>query len=94
MDKLLRHLSDEELFSMLSWRAQRTPLWSVWHHWKDTQVTYRIVDLVVIETNDLIGIIYEQSSSWLRFVRPAEEFIEILEKEKYSWPRFIRLGIG
>jgi hypothetical protein len=77
------------MYVLLDQRKENIPVWSVWYHWKNNKVTYCIVDLVIIEATDTVGVVYEQLVSWIHFLRPAKEFLEQITQENYSWPRFI-----
>ena len=55
------HLTAEQLYVLLNDWEKKIPRASVWYHWKTPEVTYRIVDMVVIEVTDTIGVVYEQS---------------------------------
>lgn len=85
------HVPHEQLRTELEKRSLRVPLWSVWYHRKNSEISYVITDVVIDEATDEVAVVYEQQHTKLRFVRLAKIFIqEVLYTSGEYGPRFIR----
>ena len=85
------HVTQEQLTRELEKRSLRVPLWSVWYHRKNTEISYLITDLVIDESTDEVAVVYEQQYTRIRFVRLAKIFTEeVVYAFEERGPRFIR----
>ncbi len=81
--------SYEELQQMISNANEQIKLGSRCYHYKDSGKFYTIVDFVIIQEIQEVGVIYEaEYMPGINFVRPISEFFDELEFEGEKRMRF------
>lgn len=87
----MAHLSPEALFSKLNLAKQKVIVGAKYYHYKHPELYYSIVDLVIIEATEEVGVLYRaeyESLKGLIFMRPIDDFLATVEVEDRHVGRF------
>lgn len=88
----MTHLSKEMLKSQLEASYRIVPKESVWAHYKDPLSRYIVKELVIIEANDKVGVVYPaEDDSEIVFVRPLVEWLSEVTIGDMTVSRFSRV---
>jgi cyclomaltodextrinase len=83
------HKPQEELLDLIGEAKNKITLNTNYRHYKNQKDSYKVVDFVVIEDTDQIGVLYQaQYGKKLTFVRPMTSWLEKVEHNGQLIPRF------
>ncbi len=85
------HLPPEELFRRLADARQKVVVGGKYYHYKHKEQHYTLVDVVIIEATDEVGILYRAEYEALKgitFMRPIDNFLADVELDGKKLPRF------
>ena len=88
----MKHLSGEELQTLLHEGASKVSIGSQYMHYKEKP--YRVTGFCVIEATDKVGVLYEAEYSELEgitFLRPIEDFLAEVEWQGKKKKRFEKM---
>jgi hypothetical protein len=86
--------SADELRKAIKDANEIVELGSTYIHYKNLSHQYTIVDLVIIEATEEIGVVYEaeyEPLKGIRFLRPMSVFTEKVSLEGRTVDRFVRI---
>jgi len=85
-------LTPEEIKNKIADAAKIVKVGGRYQHYKGAEFTYIVTDLVLIEENQEVGVIYEPEyfpkDATSRFFRPLSVWTEVVEWEGQTLPRF------
>lgn len=87
------HKSPEVLRNEIEEGKKQVPIGSFWSHFKNPDKYYEIVDIVVMEETDEVGVAYRSTfepTKGVTFVKPLEEFLSYKETENGKVKRFTK----
>jgi hypothetical protein len=87
----MAHIPAEELFRMIDSAKQKVTVDGTYYHYKHPEQHYTLVDVIIIEATDEIGILYRAEYDLLKgitFMRPIEDFLADVDVEGEVKPRF------
>lgn len=86
----MSHLvSLDELQQKLVDAAQQVTVGGRYVHYKSTDKTYRVTELVIIEATNEVGVLYKSEyAPSLSYVRPLSDWLTKIEREGVSLDRF------
>lgn len=83
------HKSHETLLNELNVAASKVKVGGMYCHYKNPQLTYKVLRLAFMESDDNICVIYEaQYDSQLVFVRPLDSWLDKVEWKSKVIDRF------
>lgn len=87
----MAHKPEWQLIEEIGRYASAIQIGARYSHYKDPRKTYTVKDLVVIESDESIGVLYQADyRAGLTFVRPASEWLEEVEFNGIMMSRFQR----
>jgi hypothetical protein len=84
----------EEINKTLTETKSQIKIGDKYVHYKSSESIYEIVDLVIIEATEEVGVIYKPNYGELtevKFLRPLKEFLEEVEFEENFVQRFRKI---
>ncbi|MFZ2187448.1 MAG: DUF1653 domain-containing protein [Candidatus Moraniibacteriota bacterium] len=87
----MAHKTAEELKCALQKARERVLVRRQYFHYKHPELFYTIVDLVIIEETDGVGVLYRadyESLKGIGFLRPIESFLDEVEIAGEKMKRF------
>jgi len=86
------HKSHKTLLKELEEAASVVPIGSLYYHYKNPQLYYKVINLAITEADDTICVIYEaQYDDNLVFVRPLKSWLDKVEWNGTTTDRFTLL---
>ena len=86
------HVSKDRLKKSLQNVTARIPVGSRWYHYRAPQDTYKILDIVFIESTEQVGVLYQaEYGERFKWVRDANDFLAEVDVDGQSLPRFVRV---
>jgi hypothetical protein len=83
------HKPQEQLLELIGQAKKNIKLNTNYRHYKNQKDSYKVVDFVVIEATDQIGVLYQaQYGKKLTFVRSVTSWLEKVEQNGQLIPRF------
>lgn len=85
------HKAPEVLRKEIEEGKKQVPVGSLWGHFKHPDNYYEIIDLVIIEDTDEVGVLYKSTfepTKGIIFLRPLESFLSYKETEEGPVKRF------
>lgn len=83
------HRPRNELAEEISELKDKIEIGRIYIHYKNDDSSYTVKGLVVIQSLQVIGVLYQENvGPKLTFVRPASEWLEMVEHNGRSVPRF------
>lgn len=87
------HTSHEALVNQLDEAAGKVAVGSLYYHYKNPQLTYKVLRLAVTEADDSICVIYEaQYGDKLVYVRPLESWLDKVTLDDGTVRRFTAIS--
>ena len=74
--------TNEELQNLIIKAQDQIEIGKKCTHYKNSNKTYTIIDLVIIEKTEEIGVVYKADYSGIKFIRPLKEFFEEVKPEQ------------
>jgi hypothetical protein len=85
----MSHKPQEELLTLIDQAKNKIKINASYRHYKNTNNSYKVIDFVIIEAKDQIGVLYQaQYGKKLTFVRPVTSWLEKVEQNGQLIPRF------
>lgn len=87
----MAHIPAEELFQMIEEAKQKVKVGATYYHYKHPEQLYTLVDVIIIEATDEIGVLYRaeyEPLNGITFMRPIEDFLAEVEVDGKTLPRF------
>lgn len=87
----MAHKTSEELFEMIALAKKKVNVGGYYFHYKHPEQLYTLVDLIIIEASDEVGVLYRAEYPELKgiiFMRPIMDFLSIIEKDGVQVARF------
>jgi len=78
----MAHKSAEDLHNMLNEARTRVEVGGMYYHYKHPDKLYTLVDVIIIEATDEVGVLYSAENDDLEgviFMRPIEDFLSEVE---------------
>lgn len=86
------HKSQETLLSELKAAAVKVKVGGSYYHYKNPELSYKVLQLAITEADDSICVIYEtQYGNRLVFVRPLDSWLDKVEWQDKTTNRFTRV---
>jgi hypothetical protein len=83
------HRPRNELAEEMSTLKEKIEIGRRYIHYKNADTSYTVRGLVVIEATEVISVLYQENAGpKLTFVRPASEWLDMVEFNGKSVPRF------
>ncbi len=85
------HKTPEILRKEIEEGKKQVPVGSLWGHFKNPDKYYKIVDLVIIEETDEVGVLYKSTfepTKGIIFLKTLESFLSYKETEEGKVKRF------
>lgn len=90
----MSHKTPEELYKMLDDARKQLSVGSNYYHYKHPDQLYTLVDVVIIEADDTVGVLYRaeyESLKGIIFVRPIDDFLAEIEVDNEKIKRFTKV---
>ncbi|MGZ6004896.1 MAG: DUF1653 domain-containing protein [Candidatus Saccharimonadales bacterium] len=89
----MAHKSQTELASKVADLKVKIPIGSQWQHYKSSGNYYEVTDIVIIEADDSLGVVYRAKyGKNLTFIRPAKSWLQTVDWQNRTLPRFKRVN--
>jgi hypothetical protein len=88
----MAHPTQEELLKLIEQARLKIEVGASYVHYKSAGKAYKVLDFVVIEATDEIGVLYQaEYGQNLNFVRPVSSWLEKVEHDGQVLPRFSKI---
>lgn len=91
----MAHIPATDLHQILNDAKQQVTIGGTYYHYKKPDKYYTLVDVVIIEANDTVGVLYKAEYDDLKgitFMRPLDDFLAEVDTDNGRIPRFTKVS--